>query len=61
MEKWHKTWKNLVATKNSLNYWSSKEGLLIWSIIEMIIFLFKWNSKSLHIYIQNHLEIILKE
>ena len=70
MEEWHETWKNLVATKkftldsletiqNSLNYWSSKEGSLIWSIIEMINFLFKWNSISLHIYIQNHLELIL--
>ena len=70
MEKWHETWKNLVATKNSpltplkqykiqLNYWSRKEGLLIWSIIEMINFLFKWKSISLHIDIQNHLEIIL--
>ena len=63
------TWnlRNLMATKNSpltplkqhKIHWSRKEGLLIWSIIEMIIFLFKWNSKSLHIYIQNHLEIVL--
>ena len=62
MEKWHETWKNLVATKNlpltplkqyqnSLNYWSRKEGWLIWSTIEMINFLYKWNSISLYIFI----------
>ena len=51
MEKWHETWKNLVATKNSLNYWNRKEGSIIWSIVEMINFLFKCNSISLHIYI----------
>ena len=62
MEKWHETWKNLVAIKNSpltplkqykihLNYWSRKEGLLIWSTIEVLNFLFKWNPINLHIYI----------
>ena len=66
MEKWHETWKtcwllkihpdSLETIQNSLNYWSRKEGLLIWSMIEMINFLFKWNSIILHIYIQNHLE-----
>ena len=50
---------SLETIQNSLNYWSRKEGLLIWSIIEMIDFLFKWNSISLYIDVQNHLEIIL--
>ena len=53
------TLDSLETKQNSLNYWNRKEGLLIWSIIEMINFLFKWNSISLHIYIQNYLEIIL--
>ena len=43
---------SLETIQNSLNYWSWKEGLLIWSTIEMINFLFKWNSISLHIYIK---------
>ena len=45
--------------QNSLNYWNRKQGLLIWSVVERINFLFKWNSRSMHIYIQNCLEITL--
>ena len=52
---WKFTFDSLETIQNSLNYWSRKEGLLIWSIIEMINFLFKWNSISLHIYIQNQI------
>ena len=40
---------SLETIQNSLNYWSRKEGLPVWSIIEMINFLFKWHSISLHI------------
>ena len=32
------TFDSLKTIQNSLNYWSRKEGLLIWSIIEMINF-----------------------
>ena len=39
--------------QNSLNYWNRKEGLLIWSTVERINFLFKWNSRSMYVYIQN--------
>ena len=53
------TFDFLETIQNSLNYWCRKESLLILSMIEMINFLFKWNLISLHIYIQNHLEIIL--
>ena len=53
------TLDSLETIQNSLNYWSRKEGLLILGMIEIINFLFKWNSISLHIYSQNHLEIIL--
>ena len=48
------TLDSLETIQNSLNYWSRKKGLLIWSIIETINFLFKWDSVSLHIYIKNH-------
>ena len=46
--------------QNSLNYWNRNGGLLIWRIVVRINFLFKWNSIRLHIYIQNHLKITLK-
>ena len=38
--------------QNSLNYWNRKQGLLIWSIVERINFLFKWNSRSMYIYVE---------
>ena len=35
------TLDSLETIQNSLNYWNRKETSLIWSIIEMINFLFK--------------------
>ena len=42
--------------QSSLNYWNRK-GLIIWSMVEKVDFLFKWN---LQIYVHNNLEITLK-
>ena len=49
---------------NNTNYWGRKEGLQIWSIIEMINFLFKWKlNKFAYLYskpLGNHTLKIMK-
>ena len=44
--------------QNSQNYWSRKEGLLLWSIIEMINFFVQMKLNEFPYFIQTHLEII---
>ena len=46
--------------QNSLTYWNWKQGLLIWSIVERINFMFKWNSRSMYIYIQKACKLYFK-